>query len=224
MPADQLRPDDAAIRRALAECMTLVDIDDAMGWAPGTARRRRWRSAEQGGLPNADAEIGGVALWFRRTIEEWGSRPRQAARGRGRPRGGDIAVTATDPPAAEPADLPDEHPEPPSPPAPEPRTALPPPDVPAAATPEPVAAAERPAEQDAPPLVPVDDLAEVASGLDLAVGQTVIAEVRGAWREAVVTHRDRTTVLVEYQLDPAPLGARGQRVGIDRVRLPPDGR
>jgi hypothetical protein len=37
-------PDAAVIRRALAECMTLADIDDAMGWAPGTARQRRWRT------------------------------------------------------------------------------------------------------------------------------------------------------------------------------------
>jgi hypothetical protein len=63
------RPSELEIRRALAECTTLGDIDDAMGWSPGTARRRRWRPLERGGLPSADAELGGVALWFRSTFE-----------------------------------------------------------------------------------------------------------------------------------------------------------
>ena len=40
---DRDAPTPAEIRRALAECMTLADIDDAMGWLPGTAGRRRWR-------------------------------------------------------------------------------------------------------------------------------------------------------------------------------------
>jgi hypothetical protein len=39
------------IRRALGECMTLADIDEAMGWPAGTARRRRWWTPERGGLP-----------------------------------------------------------------------------------------------------------------------------------------------------------------------------
>jgi hypothetical protein len=68
---DGLRPGEVEIRRALAECMTVADIDDAMGWPPGTARRRRWRALERGGLPAADAELGGVAIWFRSTIEHW---------------------------------------------------------------------------------------------------------------------------------------------------------
>src|SRR4051794_36591809 len=68
---DAPRPSVAEIRRALAECMTVEDIDDAMGWAPGTARRRRWRIPERGGLPFADAELAGVPLWFRTTIETW---------------------------------------------------------------------------------------------------------------------------------------------------------
>jgi hypothetical protein len=80
-PADQPRPADTAIRRALAECMTLTDIDDAMSWTPGTARRRRWRAPDHGGLPNADAEIGGVAIWFRRTIEVWQAAPKASLAG-----------------------------------------------------------------------------------------------------------------------------------------------
>jgi hypothetical protein len=77
--SDQVRPpDEAAIRRALADCMTLADIDDAMGWRPGTARRRRWRNPPAG-LPPADAELGGVALWFRTTIEHWRTTPTRPA-------------------------------------------------------------------------------------------------------------------------------------------------
>jgi hypothetical protein len=64
-------PDAAAIRRALADCMTLSDVDDAMGWARGSARKRRWRDPAAGGLPPADTELGGVALWFRATITRW---------------------------------------------------------------------------------------------------------------------------------------------------------
>ena len=60
----------------------------------------------------------------------------------------------------------------------------------------------------------------VTSGFDLAVGQRVVAEVHGDWRDAVVAHRDRTTVVVEYQINDSPLGARRQRVGTDRVRIP----
>jgi Family of unknown function (DUF6082) len=64
-------PDAAGIRRALAECMTVSDIDDAMGWAPDTARRRRWHDPTAGGLPPADAELAGTPLWFRATISRW---------------------------------------------------------------------------------------------------------------------------------------------------------
>jgi hypothetical protein len=62
----------------------------------------------------------------------------------------------------------------------------------------------------------------VRSGYDLAVGQNVLADVHGGWRDAVVAHRDRTTVMVEYQLNDTPLGARRQRIGTDRVRIPTD--
>jgi hypothetical protein len=58
---------DAEIRRALAECMTLANIDEAMGWQYGRARGRRWRLSPAG-LAIADAEIGGIPLWFRSTI------------------------------------------------------------------------------------------------------------------------------------------------------------
>jgi hypothetical protein len=43
--------------------------------------------------------------------------------------------------------------------------------------------------------------------------------VHGAWHPAVVTSRDRRTVVVDYQLGPGSLGARRQCVTIDRVRL-----
>jgi DNA-binding SARP family transcriptional activator len=58
------------IRRALAECMTASDIDDAMGWTAGTARRYRWEAPERGGLPPPDALLGGP-VWFRVTFEAW---------------------------------------------------------------------------------------------------------------------------------------------------------
>ena len=62
----------------------------------------------------------------------------------------------------------------------------------------------------------------VTSVHDLAVGQHVLAEVRGGWRGAVIAHRDRTTVVVEYQVSDSPFGARRQRIGADRVRIPDD--
>lgn len=65
------RPSPAEIRRALAECMTLGDIDDAMEWASGSARRLRWEEPELGGLPPADAALGGTPVWFRASISAW---------------------------------------------------------------------------------------------------------------------------------------------------------
>lgn len=111
MVPDAPRPSVAEIRRALAECMTVEDIDDAMGWAPGTARRRRWRIPERGGLPFADAELAGVPLWFRSTIETWRADASSALRRDraepGPPDSGEQAAhaTATEPPAEPPAGL-----------------------------------------------------------------------------------------------------------------------
>jgi hypothetical protein len=51
--------------------MTAADIDDAMGWPPGTARRLRWEAPELGGLPDPDAQLGNQALWFRITVQAW---------------------------------------------------------------------------------------------------------------------------------------------------------
>ena len=72
--------------------MTVSDIDDAMGWPPGTARRRRWRAPQRGGLPSADVELGGVAIWFHSTIEHW-----QAHLPRIRPRDDPPADHTTEP-------------------------------------------------------------------------------------------------------------------------------
>ncbi len=47
----------------------------------------------------------------------------------------------------------------------------------------------------------------------------VFAYVHGAWHPAVVKSRDRRTVVVDYELDPGPLGVRRQRVTIDRIRV-----
>jgi hypothetical protein len=51
----------------------------------------------------------------------------------------------------------------------------------------------------------------------------VIAYVHRAWREAKVRGRDRGTVVVDYNIDDTPLGARQQRINIDRIRLCPTG-
>jgi hypothetical protein len=59
----------------------------------------------------------------------------------------------------------------------------------------------------------------VRSGFQLEPGQHVVAYVHGGWHPAVVASRDRRTVVVDYQLGPGLLGARRQRVTIDRVRL-----
>jgi hypothetical protein len=251
VPTDRSRPDEDAIRRALAECMTVNDIDDAMGWPPGTARRRRWRAPDRGGLPNADAELAGTALWFRSTIEAWQLAPTRRPR---RPTG----TPEPEPPDGTP---PDETPPEGTPPEGTPpgaateqgdgepgdggadtpaldptvdRTAppdpVPPPD-PAEGTTNgadggPAQASTSPADpepDDAPaPAPPLDAPSAASSGFDLAVGQRVVAEVRGGWRDAVIAHRDRSTVVVEYQLADGPLGVRRQRIGIDRVRIPPE--
>ena len=258
--------------------MTLGDIDDAMGWSPGTARRRRWRPLERGGLPSADAELGGVALWFRSTFESWqetrlirGSRDRPSSAG----------------PAASPLIQVLEVPVPPQPP--QDTTADPPPaeageaarppELTDGAAPSPVEAPEeargaadagaddalsgpgdRPtaAEQTDAPAGSTDgeeadseasdgeeqsdddelldekedelaelgtdeDLPIVESGFALAPGQRVLADVHGQWREARVGHRDRATVVVDYNLDGTPLGARQLRISVSRVRIPNDG-
>ncbi|TWF77494.1 AAA ATPase-like protein [Pseudonocardia hierapolitana] len=70
-----------------------------------------------------------------------------------------------------------------------------------------------PDSENAPPA------ATVRSGFQLDPGQDVFAYVHGAWHPAIVASRDRRTVVVDYQLNPGPLGARRQRVTIDRVRL-----
>lgn len=72
--------DPAAIRAALAECMTLADIEYEMGWAAGTALRVRWRP-EPVGLPEPDHVIARIPLWFRSTFLAWrASRPGMGAR------------------------------------------------------------------------------------------------------------------------------------------------
>lgn len=95
---DDERPSDATIRRALAECLTVSDIDDAMGWRPGTARRRRWRDPPDG-LPPADAELGGTALWFRSTVSRW---RRQLDQRRDAPRAGSELPPAVPQPESAP--------------------------------------------------------------------------------------------------------------------------
>ncbi len=254
VPVEESRPDEAAIRRALAECMTVNDIDDAMGWPLGTARRRRWRSPARGGLPNADAEFAGIAVWFRSTINVWQqSAPTLRRR-----------TTTTEPsepdlPATLDQEVPADTPNRPEPegrdeqitgrgtgstrPDPDlnpdldldPDTGL---DTDGAEGPDPTepvptgeedgqgVAQTRAASFDphvgaaSEPTPVLDAASAVTSGFDVAVGQKVVAEVHGDWRDAVVAHRDRTTVVVEYQINDSPLGARRQRVGTDRVRLP----
>jgi hypothetical protein len=223
------RPSDAQIRRALAECMTGEDIDDAMGWPRGTARRRRWMAPDRGGLPFADAELGGVALWFRSTFEAWQDIPTTRA---GRRRAVTAVVDEQDvaSPAAErtrsrsrPSDV---------------RTArnddreLPTAQKSANGVEDGVAedAAGHVSDQDDKPgeaasaVLDTDDdgvggALALRSGYDLSSGQRVLAEIGGRWREARVSSRDHSSVLVEYQLDDSPLGARVRRLGIDRIRV-----
>lgn len=214
---DDRRPDEVAIRRALAECMTVGDIDDAMGWSPGTARRRRWLAVDDGGLPASDAELGGVVIWFRSTIEDWRAAPDRPATP-DRPAVPDPPDRDTCADGAESAD---------------PAEAVPPdvPDGPAAVGEsegvEPVDEAGEPApdvEPDQPPHdQPGKDRARTAgSGFAFEIGQSVHADVHGGWRDARVAHRDRATVVVEYRVNATPLGVRRQRIAADRVRLPPD--
>jgi hypothetical protein len=166
-------PGPAEIRRALAECMTLANVDEALGWEPGTAGRLRW-TAGPDRLPPPDAELGGVALWFRSTIAAWQ----------------EAELEDDEPEDAEPGDDEDEELE------------------------------DEPDEE--PEEEPEDDEPEprLQSGFELAPGQRVRADIHGRWRDAVVTHRDRFTVAVDYNLDDTPHGARRQRISIDRVRLP----
>jgi hypothetical protein len=162
------------IRRALAECMTLANIDEAMDWEPGTARRLRWGSGPDH-LPFADAELGGVPIWFRSTVEAWRAalpEPEPVADD-AEEEEADEEVEVEDPTDEEPEAEPEEEPDPRS----------------------------------------------VHSGFDLATGQRVTANIRGRWREAVVTHRDRATVAVDYNIDDTPHGLRRQRVSVDRIRL-----
>jgi hypothetical protein len=112
--SNEHRPTEAQIRRALAECMTVGDIDDAMGWKAGTARRRRWRDAARGGLPFADAELGGVALWFRSTVEAWQERTADRSE-----EDEDRADEDTDEPGSEEESGSEEEPEPEEPEEPE---------------------------------------------------------------------------------------------------------
>jgi hypothetical protein len=168
------------IRRALAECMTLANIDEAMDWEPGTARHRRWGTGPDR-LPFADAELAGVPIWFRSTVEAW-----QATLPEPEPDDEDeddeTEDVTDDEPGEEPGEEPDE--------------------------PEPAEPAEEP------------DPRSVQSGFELRTGQRVTANIHGRWRDAVVTHRDRATVAVDYNLDDTPHGVRRQRISVSRIRLP----
>ncbi|GAA1257206.1 hypothetical protein GCM10009609_20360 [Pseudonocardia aurantiaca] len=214
-------PDAAAIQRALAECMTLADIDDAMAWRPGTARRRRWHDRDAGGLPPADAELGGMPLWFRSTFSRWRAETVPGARR--------TRSVPAEPPEALP-DAPGEAP---------PEEAGPVAEVPRGdeeqeqdhlpdGEPAPGEPGLEPeiaeADRDLPVgVVGADEVAgarEVRSGFELQTGQLVLAHLRGGWRRAVVRASGRRTVLVDYQLEGDRLGPRRQRVGIDRIRVP----
>lgn len=235
-PADEgRRPTEAEIRRALAECMTVADIDDALGWSPGTARRRRWRAPDRGGLPFADAELGGVTLWFRSTLEAWQSARPRGRRVRSRPERPAADDRDQDPgvpgPAWSPAAPMDPGPSEES----EPADAVPSVEPAVHVT---VPSDERALEAVADPTDgpanglsdglsdgPADGPADsvVRTGFALEIGQRVLAELHGRWREARVRHRDRGTVVVDYSVDQTPLGARRQRINIDRVRVLPGG-
>jgi hypothetical protein len=234
--------------------MTLADIDDAMGWAPGTARRTRWREPEHGGLPPSDAELGGVPLWLRATIEHW----RAHRPGHHPTPPGDHAAAVRLPtveqnlgppqedPTQEDTSQPDTEPSSggtpgvPAPHQPGEPTELerspehgPAPDVNAPQpTPDTGTAPQLiPAEEATPDTPPDADLSTrplnevtvqrtVETGFELEAGQHVIAYVHRAWHDAVVRRRDRRTVVIDYNIDDTPLGARQQRVAVDRVRIP----
>jgi hypothetical protein len=196
--------------------MTVADIDDAMGWAQGTARRRRWRDPADGGLPPADAELGGVALWFRATISRWRARQEPDPR----PDEPDPEHLHPDP-EPEPEQLvPVDHAVDPAEPDATDSELADEPDEPA--TDRADTGATVPDPDDAPEqdeAGPVPDA--LRSGFQLDPGQDVLAYVHGSWIPAQVRSRDRRTVVVDYQLTPGPLGARRQRVRIDQVRLDP---
>lgn len=79
-PCARLPQDPAVIRAALDQCMTLADIEQAMGWSAGTAARTRWRP-EPAGLPEPDHFIGRTPVWFQATFEAWrDARPGMGAR------------------------------------------------------------------------------------------------------------------------------------------------
>jgi hypothetical protein len=177
------------IRRALAECMTLANIDEAMDWKPGTARRRRWSTGPDR-LPFADAELAGVPLWFRSTIEAW-----QASLPEPEPEPEpDLDDEDGETEDDQTEDVTEDEPE-------EPETE--------AEETEP----EEPEEEEPDPR-------SVQSGFELRTGQRVTANIHGRWRDAVVTHRDRATVAVDYNLDDTPHGMRRQRISVSRIRLP----
>jgi hypothetical protein len=71
-----------------------------------------------------------------------------------------------------------------------------------------------------PPIEHAPAAAVVRSGFQLEPEQHVFAYVHGAWHPAVVKSRDRRTVVVDYELDPGPLGARpGDRAAAHLHRL-----
>lgn len=87
------RPGPAAIRRALDECLSLPDIDEAMCWSAGTASKSR---RQPHGLPAPDAMVGNTPVWFRATFEAWrASRPGRGAGG-GRPAGYSPTTSSTE--------------------------------------------------------------------------------------------------------------------------------
>jgi hypothetical protein len=231
-PGPPPAPDPGAIRRALAECMTLADIDEAMAWRSGTARRRRWLDPDAGGLPPADAELGGMPLWFRATVFRWRAEATPAPRGRRAWPGPDARAPDGPPPGGPPPDAPPSEESAPDadevaeraadPAGPESRDIAPDEEAgPEAATPEP-----EPVERaaDVPAGVATEDevaaAGEVSSGFELAAGRLVFAYLRRGWHRAVVRAPGRRTVLVDYQLEGDRLGPRRQRVGIDRIRVP----
>lgn len=201
------------IRRALAELMTAENVDEAMGWPAGMARRRRW---ERDGLPPADAELGGVPLWFRSTIERWRAEVAEPAleisddvdEGEG------DAATEGDPvdqaaavvalqlgePDPAPGDEPDEE------------DGL---DDERAGD-----VADEPDDDATVPAPPADELpgTPIASGFDVELGQPVFARVKGEWRPAVVDARTHETVIVQYSVGEGPLDQRVMRLGVDAVR------
>ncbi|MGD9526419.1 MAG: hypothetical protein AB7I38_11665 [Dehalococcoidia bacterium] len=217
MASDRLS--DAEIRRALAELMTLENVDEALGWPSGTASRRRWERGSEG-LPPADTELGGVALWFRSTIEGWRSAaaepvpeiPDDADEGQGDAPVDDGAV-------GHPAALQPDEPDPVS-------------------DDEPEETGDEPEEEDelddevagdvedepdgdaTVPAPPGDELAgtPIGSGFDVDVSEPVLARVKGEWRPAIVDARTRDTVMVQYSVGTGPLGQRVIRLGVDAVR------